>query len=355
METGHKLLMLEGPKFAGFDFYPASTITTSSSAAITTTASHAWQPKPKEPFVINGHRIILPEKKYDDQTDDEDQEAPLSHTANTAKSVWDCSIILSKYLEALSEQKPGFWTGKRVLELGAGQGIASFTAAALGAERVIITDVESAVPALEQGAALNGFSAPQVQVTALDWTDRRQAIENIWNVLATPPVAASQSQGQQINQQQHQPSSRALKLDYILASDVIWVDYLIPALVDTMNDLLQASKERRDSVFEEDHCQKPKQSPQDEQQSLSSSNCSSSTSNMPVVLLAYQFRSTRSDQILFNSLDQLGLNRRKINLNRYDYYNKQGVVDNNEDDDGDVFLDSKFRRQNLSIWKIWKS
>ncbi|KAG0021852.1 hypothetical protein BGZ80_001560 [Entomortierella chlamydospora] len=352
--------MIEGPKFAGFDFSPVATGTAA------TSVPPVWLPTAGEPFVINGHRIVLPEKKdkgsdkkwqVDDGQEEskEEEEAPLSHTASTAKSVWDCSIILSKYLEALSEQKPGFWTGKRVLELGAGQGIASLSAAALGAERVIVTDVESAVPGLEQGVALNGFSAPQVQVTALDWTNREQAIEHIWNNMLDTPATPQQGH----DQQQQQPLLRPWKLDYILASDVIWVDYLIPALVDTMSDLLQSSKERRDSVFEEvDNCnnREPQQGQQHTLQ-VFRSNCSpsASTPTSPVVLLAYQFRSTRSDQLLFNSLDQLGLSRRKLSLSCPESNDVQGDAVDSEYEDDDVYVDSKFRQPNLSIWKIWKN
>ncbi|KAF9356199.1 hypothetical protein BGX26_005589 [Mortierella sp. AD094] len=357
------MLMIEGPKFAGFDFSPVTTGTAA------TSPSPVWLPAAGEPFVINGHRIVLPEKKHGGsdkkgQADDgqeeseEEEETPLSHTASTAKSVWDCSILLSKYLEALSEQKPGFWTGKRVLELGAGQGIASLSAAALGAERVIVTDVESAVPGLVQGVTLNGFSAPQVQVTALDWTNRKQAIEHIWNNVLVTPATSQQSHEQQQQQQRHQPLSRPWKLDYILASDVIWVDYLIPALVDTMGDLLQSSKERRDSVFEEvDDCnnRKPQQGQQHTLQvSQSDFSSAASTPTSPVVLLAYQFRSTRSDQLLFNSLDQLGLSRRKLSLGRSNSDVQGSVVGSEKEEDG-VYLDSKFRRPNLSIWKIWKN
>ncbi|KAF9111955.1 hypothetical protein BGX27_004215 [Mortierella sp. AM989] len=345
METNRPILMIEGPKFAGYDFSPTTT---------KVATPPEWVSPAKEAFMVNGHRVVLPNKRQSDNGEEEREEGHLSHTANTAKSVWDCSIILSKYLEALSERKPGFWTGKRVLELGAGQGIASLSAAALGAERVIITDVKSAVPALSQGVTLNGFSAPQVQVTALDWTDRKQAIGHIWNNLLATPVSQHNQEQQTQQQQQHKNTPRSWKLDYILASDVIWVDYLIPALVDTMNDLLQSSKERKDSVFEEmDNCNDHRK-PQQQQHSidLSVSNCSTSTSPSsasPVVLLAYQFRSTRSDKLLFDSLDQLGLRRRKLCLS---------FDSNDEHEDAyvdDVYLDSKFRRPNLAIWKIWKN
>ncbi|KAF9949030.1 hypothetical protein BGZ70_001974 [Mortierella alpina] len=278
------MLMIEGPKFSGFDFSPEPCGTLSS----------------KEPLVINGHRIVLPPKKTANSLDAEHQdqseyrdEGNLSHTARTASSVWDCSIVLGKYLEALSAKSPGYWNGKRVLELGAGQGIASFSAAALGAEQVIITDIDSAIAGLQEGVTMNGFRALQVQVAALDWTNRVEALQNIQRNL----LGRSSS------------TDRHSHLDYILASDVIWVDYLIPALVDTVADLIQGSTE----------------------------------SPPPVFLLAYQFRSTRSDQILFESLDRLKLSRKRVYL------------DGSDTNDLDaVSLDPKFRMVNIAIWKIWK-
>ncbi|KAF9145944.1 hypothetical protein BGX30_005760 [Mortierella sp. GBA39] len=312
------MLMIEGPKFSSFDFSSSS--------------------QGGEPFEINGHRIILPPKeteedsindiKEGDQPDSQDAKevpppTPLSHTASTAKSVWDCSIVLGKYLESLANKTQGFWNDKRVLELGAGQGIVSLSAAALGAERVIMTDIDSAVPALQRGVRLNGFQAPQVQVTALDWTNRSQALQHIWNdLLATSTTPCSTT-----------AATTKPQLDYILASDVIWVDYLVPALVETIADLMHISKERRDSGTHH-HLQSP--SSQDEQTTTPRPQPS-------VLLLAYQFRSTRSDQLLFDSLDQLGLQRKKITLDG-----------ENIDDQDSVYMDFQFRKPNLAIWKVWK-
>ncbi|KAF9895842.1 hypothetical protein BX616_008719, partial [Lobosporangium transversale] len=234
---------------------------------------------------------------------------------------------------------------------GAGQGIVSFSAAALGTEQVVITDVDSALPDLQKNVQLNGFSPSQVQVTALDWTNRTQALDYIWNALLVPTTATTtrttpaepgpeQRQGTENEEKTLQKQSRP-RLDYILASDVIWVDYLIPALVETLSDLLQASRDRRDDSNmvdgNMDYTQK-----QHHQQQTSWSHESSST----VVLLAYQFRSTRSDKLLFDSIDRLGLQRKKLCL---DVSSSSSV----EDPDA-VYLDPKFQRPNLAIWKIWK-
>ncbi|KAF9984195.1 hypothetical protein BGZ75_004241 [Mortierella antarctica] len=257
------MLMIEGPKFSGFDFSPEP----------------AGSSSMGEPLVVNGHRIVLPQKKTANPSDAEHQDQP--------------GIVLGKYLEALSAKSPNYWKGKRVLELGAGQGIASFSAAALGAEQVIITDMDSAIAGLQEGVAMNGFQALQVQVTALDWTSRAEALQNIRRNLLGRSSA----------------SDKNSRLDYILASDVIWVDYLIPALVDTVADLIQGSTE----------------------------------SSPPVFLLAYQFRSTRSDHILFDSLDRLNLSRKRVCLDGSDAKDLDAVS-----------LDPKFLKTNITIWKIWK-
>ncbi|KAF8935608.1 hypothetical protein BGZ52_008591 [Haplosporangium bisporale] len=276
------MLLIEGPKFSGFDFTPG--VSTGYEAL-------------GEPFYINNRRILLASKQDPLEPRDGEvdlEEEPLSHTSKTAKSVWDCSIVMSKYLEALSLKHAGFWNDKRLVELGAGQGLSSFSAAALGAE-VVITDVDTAVPSLQQGAQLNGLSEPQVRVQALDWMNHTQGIQE----------------------------ASKLPLHYILASDVIWVDFLIAPLVNTIAQLMQVSKERRDSLLDED-------------------NTRSEDATPPVLILAHQSRSARCDSMFFDSLDALGLQRKKIRLDGHDI------------DEDSVDLDPKYRKSNLAIWKVWR-
>ncbi|KAG0035634.1 hypothetical protein BGZ82_005192 [Podila clonocystis] len=311
------MLLIEGPKFSGFDFTPGD--------------SSAYE-APGEPFYINNRRILLASKQdlLEPRGDGEQlEDEPLSHTSKTAKSVWDCvglpcaksvyllffefrmaepalsSIVMSKYLEALSLKRTGFWSDKRLIELGAGQGLSSFSAAALGAE-VIITDVDTAVPSLRQGAQLNGLSEPQVRIRALDWMNCTQEVQDVLGSLRPS-----------------QDTSTKL-LDYILASDVIWVDFLIAPLVNTIAQLMQVSKERRDSLLDEDDTR------------------AEEVSTPPVLILAHQSRSARCDNMFFDSLDALGLQRKKIRL------------DGQDADEDSVDLDPKYRKSNLAIWKVWR-
>ncbi|KAG0092387.1 hypothetical protein BGZ93_008351 [Podila epicladia] len=286
------MLLIEGPKFTGFDFTPG--------------VSSAYEAH-GEPFYINNRRILLASKQdplepHEKHVEDES----LSHTSKTAKSVWDCSIVMSKYLEALSLKRTGFWSDKRLIELGAGQGLSSFSAAALGAE-VIITDVETAVSSLQQGAELNGLSEPQVRVRALDWMNHSQEVQDILGSLRKPSQDASTK-----------------PLDYILASDVIWVDFLIAPLVNTIAQLMQVSNERRDSLLDEDDTR------------------TEVASRPPVLILAHQSRSARCDNMFFDSLDALGLQRKKVRLDGHDM------------DEDTVDLDPKYRKPNLAIWKVWR-
>lgn len=72
------MLLIEGPKFSGFDFTPS--------------VSSAYEAH-GEPFYINNRRILLASKQdpLEPRGDGEQlEDEPLSHTSKTAKSVWDC-------------------------------------------------------------------------------------------------------------------------------------------------------------------------------------------------------------------------------------------------------------------------
>lgn len=122
----------------------------------------------------------------------------------TGLNVWDGAVVLAKHLEARrAHQLPG----ARVLELGAGPGVAGLAAAALGAS-VTLTDLPYVLPNLREAVALNTHLRGPLAVAELDWF---------------APQAMAGGGG----------------FDLVLGSDVVWVEELIPPLVNTLALLLR--------------------------------------------------------------------------------------------------------------------
>eukprot|EP00892_Ulva_mutabilis_P003871 jgi/Ulvmu1/1856/UM012_0012.1 len=85
-------------------------------------------------------------------------------------TVWDASIVCAKYMEKQSWKRsrfhPSRMRGSRAIELGSGPGLAGLAAAMLGSS-VVLTDVASVVPLIEQNIRLNFESAAWAQQAAL--------------------------------------------------------------------------------------------------------------------------------------------------------------------------------------------
>ncbi|KAK9722591.1 hypothetical protein K7432_002581 [Basidiobolus ranarum] len=223
-------LLLKGPTWPALDF---------------------TQPSEEEKGADKANRFFIKEVPIyleEGNTDDVEE-----HTKRTAFTIWDCSLVLSKYLE---KQKSSLdFASKRVLELGSGKGIVGISAGLLGAKEVVLTDVKEVMTTLERTVKLNKLT-DTIKVKELDWTDRSlvQSFE---------------------------------KYDLILAADVVWVDWLIEPLVETMFEL---------------------------------------STPETVILLGHQSRSSRGDEILFRSLKEKGFMFTKIPNWELDYlYSKDEI------------------------------
>ncbi|XP_028294471.1 protein N-lysine methyltransferase METTL21D [Gouania willdenowi] len=88
--------------------------------------------------------------------------------------VWDAAIVLAKYLETEQFYEPSSavneWSGRTVVELGAGTGAVGLMAATLGAE-VIVTDLEDLQPLLRVNIQENQTLVTSGAITAkvLKW------------------------------------------------------------------------------------------------------------------------------------------------------------------------------------------
>jgi predicted nicotinamide N-methyase len=91
-----------------------------------------------------------------------------SHLYGAGDVVWPASVALARMLAHV----PSFTAGKRVLELGAGLGLAGLSAAAhAGTKRVVLTDRDATVLELARGAIRsNGLlEGVDVSTAILDW------------------------------------------------------------------------------------------------------------------------------------------------------------------------------------------
>ncbi|KAI4373554.1 hypothetical protein MLD38_011670 [Melastoma candidum] len=135
-------------------------------------------------------------------------------------TVWDSSMVLVKFLEKNSRKGkfcPSKLKGKRVIELGAGCGVAGFGMALLGCD-VVATDQVEVLPLLMRNVERNTSRVLQtdpavaesfgsIQVAELDWGNEKH-IE-----AADPPF------------------------DYIIGTDVVYAEHLLEPLLNTIRAL----------------------------------------------------------------------------------------------------------------------
>ncbi|RMX65115.1 hypothetical protein DD238_005574 [Peronospora effusa] len=131
----------------------------------------------------------------------------------TGLTTWDGSVVLAKYLEY---QRRDDIAGKKIVELGAGTGLVGIAAALLGAQEVILSDLDYVIDNLANNVAETmKLAANANRPVDCDVSTR---VLNWFN----PPINLGD-------------------IDFILASDVVWIEELIPPLVATVDLLLRHS------------------------------------------------------------------------------------------------------------------
>ncbi len=92
-----------------------------------------------------------------------------SSSAQLGSFVWPSALMLAAYVQQQMREEI---RGRTVLELGAGRSVSGIVCALIGAQRVLLTDADTAVlKDAELTARLNGLSSSQVQVQQLAWGD----------------------------------------------------------------------------------------------------------------------------------------------------------------------------------------
>lgn len=185
VEKPSSVLLLTGPHFPFLDFSPDSQV-------------------PDLRFTVVGQSVYLSTEK---------SESAENHMVQTASSVWDCSLVLVKYLEKnVAQIFDPFDRGLRIIELGSGTGLVGIGVGHLLQTRschdldIVVTDVASVVPSLLKNIQLNTFAgAVPVRAAVLDWNNWRQDVAK----LKTP-------------------------FRVVLAADVVWVNSLVIPFVQAL-------------------------------------------------------------------------------------------------------------------------
>jgi len=169
----------------------------------------------------------------------------------TGLITWDGSVVLAKYLEKNALE---LVSGKRIIELGAGTGLAGIAAAFLGAKKVLLTDLGYTLNQLNYNVAANcnadELRDNAVAVAELDWLRED-----------TYPFSS-------------------LPFDTVVAADVVWVEELVVPLVNALSRLC--------------------------------------TKDYTVFVLSHQSRTQRCNDLLFNTLKQKGFLMSKEHEERLD-------------------------------------
>ena len=195
-------------------------------------------------FLINDLPVLVTAKGKSRKSDEEID-------GDTGLTIWDGSILLAKALESFFENNT--LLGKNVLELGSGVGVVGISAAALGGN-VVMTDLEYTKDQIETNikraqTVWGNEVGGNMHFQKLDWlTDHELYNNNIHN-----------------NNVKQESFLYYEKFDYILGADIVWLEPLILPLVRLLDVITAANK-----------------------------NCK--------VLISYQSRSKRADDILFHNL-----------------------------------------------------
>ncbi|KAI3986287.1 hypothetical protein MKX01_028568 [Papaver californicum] len=140
----------------------------------------------------------------------------------TGSWVWESSVLLSDWITTSQRQNDEFdLKGKTVFELGAGMGIPGMTSALLGASHVVLTDVKSLIPGLQNNVDINSLG-DRVKVGELIWGS-----EESWsNLVGNIPELAH-------------------KIDLVLMSDVVYDMTNMPELGRTLRWIVNGDLQTR--------------------------------------------------------------------------------------------------------------
>eukprot|EP01121_Diplochlamys_sp_Union-15-3_P013583 TRINITY_DN4240_c0_g1_i1.p1 TRINITY_DN4240_c0_g1~~TRINITY_DN4240_c0_g1_i1.p1 ORF type:complete len:207 (-),score=30.59 TRINITY_DN4240_c0_g1_i1:4-624(-) len=112
-----------------------------------------------------------------------------SFDGELGSTVWDCALVLLKYLENKDDFPTDFFKGKRVIELGAGTGVIGIALAFMGAE-VILTDRKPLLELMNKNIEENCVTK-SCKAIEYNWGDNCSSLSPPFDVLIASDIVAS--------------------------------------------------------------------------------------------------------------------------------------------------------------------
>jgi len=104
-------------------------------------------------------------------------------------TVWDAALVLAKYFENTTVFPPGYFKGKRILELGSGTGLIGIVLALLGAN-VIVTDQQPLLKLMNHNILRNEIEK-RATAEVLNWGEEDQHVNSPFDVIVACDVIAN--------------------------------------------------------------------------------------------------------------------------------------------------------------------
>ena len=127
---------------------------------------------------LDGTRAFFPERAFDFEgySDEVDTVVIEQDPGLTGGTVWDAETVLSHYLVETFGRKG--LAGKRIIELGAGTGLAGIVAARLGAD-VVFTELDAVLPVLTRNVQRSLPANDSAACCSLSWGSDLTAIPTV--------------------------------------------------------------------------------------------------------------------------------------------------------------------------------
>ena len=149
-----------------------------------------------------------------------------------ASSVWDSAIVLAKHVE----KRPELFRGKRVVELGAGCGLVSAVLLAVGASRVVATDLPENLELLRGNVRANAAACGAAEEE--DGTSTAAEEEDGTSTAApTTPTFAVKA----LRWGEDAASALGETFDVVVAADCMYVEETAGELADATRALAPAA------------------------------------------------------------------------------------------------------------------